>query len=72
MLLPGAVSSCSGLNALLQGAGDAVHPIPTTRWVPKGDSCREAAFMFGLEQFDAPFFGISPAEAEAMDPQQRQ
>ena len=32
---------------------------------------RHGAFVDGVDQFDAPFFGIAPREAQTMDPQQR-
>ena len=36
-----------------------------------GDACRFCAYVDGIEQFDAGFFRISPAEAQLLDPQQR-
>ena len=35
------------------------------------ESCRFAAFIDDVEQFDAAFFRVSPVEAQLMDPQQR-
>ena len=34
-------------------------------------ACRFGAFLNGIDQFDAPFFRISPIEAQLLDPQQR-
>ncbi len=34
-------------------------------------ACRYGAYLDGLDQFDAPFFRISPVEAQLLDPQQR-
>ena len=36
-----------------------------------GDACRFCAYVDDIEQFDAPFFRISPVEAQWLDPQQR-
>ncbi|MEI5033019.1 beta-ketoacyl synthase N-terminal-like domain-containing protein [Streptomyces sp. S1A(2023)] len=66
---------------LLAGA-DHMTEIPAERWDWRplfGDPHREegktnskwGAFVDGVTEFDAGFFGISGREAEAMDPQQR-
>ncbi len=35
------------------------------------EACRFGAYLEGLDRFDAPFFRISPVEAQLLDPQQR-
>ena len=48
--------------------------MPTTRWERQsagGPVSSEAGVVSGVEQFDAGFFGVSAAEAAAVDPQQR-
>ncbi|MCY3576464.1 MAG: SDR family NAD(P)-dependent oxidoreductase [bacterium] len=37
----------------------------------RSDACRFAGFIDDIDQFDAPFFRISPVEAQLLDPQQR-
>ncbi|KAF3039428.1 putative PKS-like protein biosynthetic cluster [Didymella keratinophila] len=60
----------------------ACGTIPAQRWEPwrnRGsrhakvvdETINKGYFLDRLEHFDAAFFGISPAEAELMDPQQR-
>ncbi|EEP70214.1 LOW QUALITY PROTEIN: polyketide synthase, partial [Micromonospora sp. ATCC 39149] len=58
---------------LLRRGEHAVTEMPDDRWssddldgVP-----RWGAFLEGVADFDAEFFGVSPREASAMDPQQR-
>lgn len=61
---------------------DLISKIPSDRWNWKdvhGDPAREinktditwGGFIKDVDKFDEEFFGISPKEAEAMDPQQR-
>ncbi|WP_437805995.1 type I polyketide synthase [Sorangium sp. So ce1078] len=80
--LPGGVVDLDGLWRLLEQGIDAVGPIPKDRWNAdevydpdpdaKGKSyVREAAFLDGIDRFDAGFFGISPREAKHLDPQHR-
>ncbi|MDT0268347.1 SDR family NAD(P)-dependent oxidoreductase [Streptomyces sp. DSM 44915] len=66
---------------LRQGV-DSVTEVPARRWDPapffdpeKGrpgtSYSRWGGFLDGIEHFDPLFFGISPAEAEFLDPQER-
>lgn len=68
-------------NFLLDGGSD-VREIPRERWEPYlqrdprnaavlKDVTRWGTFLDDLPGFDAEFFGVSPREAELMDPQQR-
>ncbi|KAF7594848.1 hypothetical protein BBP40_008178 [Aspergillus hancockii] len=61
---------------------DASGDIPAMRWEPYyrrdarnskelGKTTSRGYFLDRLEDFDAQFFGVSPKEAEQMDPQQR-
>ena len=63
-----------GRNAVIEGepgsgAGRVGELFPDSG-VPNS-SCRFGAYLDELELFDAPFFRISPVEAERLDPQQR-
>ena len=51
----------SGVGRVGELFGDAVE----------SEACRFGAFVEGIDQFDAPFFRISPIEAQLLDPQQR-
>ena len=66
------------LSQGLSGIGE----IPADRWdwreywgdpqrEPGKSACKWGGFIDGVDQFDPLFFGISPKEAEAIDPQQR-
>lgn len=61
---------------------DASSEMPAWRWEPyerrdarnaaeMSKTTRRGYFLDSLEAFDAAFFGVSPKEAEQMDPQQR-
>ncbi len=77
---PGAPNREAFWELLLAG-GDGVSPIPAQRWdadshysstaAPGCTNTREAGFVADPDAFDNEFFGITPAEAAAMDPQQR-
>ncbi|MEU6177755.1 polyketide synthase [Streptomyces coeruleorubidus] len=72
---PGGVADMDGYWRLLAAGGDAVRPIPEHRRHPFGDSWDEVphrgGFLDEVLEFDAPFFGIAPREARALDPQHR-
>ncbi len=79
---PGGANSPAQFWQLLCDGTDAVGEIPPTRWdvdesfdddpaVPGKSTVRQGGFLDGIDQFDAPFFGILRREAEKMDPQQR-
>ncbi|WP_264014421.1 type I polyketide synthase [[Mycobacterium] manitobense] len=68
-------------NFLLEGRSD-VREVPEQRWEPYlrrdprnaavlRETTRWGTFLDDLAGFDADFFGVSPREAELMDPQQR-
>ena len=74
--LPAHVDSPATLwTALLEGV-DAVREMPADRWNAADwnlaqPASRRGGFLDDVTGFDAEFFGISPAEARQMDPQQR-
>ncbi len=80
--LPGGAGTPDQYWTLLSEARDASGPAPAQRWAhyaDRGPSYAAAlrrtvaygSFLDGVEDFDAEFFGLSPREAELMDPQQR-
>ena len=80
--IPGGPVSPSEYWSLLDSGRDAVSETPPDRWKndeyydpdPDAPGCiatRWGGFVHGVDQFDAPFFGISRREAISMDPQQR-
>lgn len=80
--LPGNVNSPASLWQLLMDGRDAVTSVPPERFdldrfthpdrKAPGRACTAAAGVIdNALDFDAAFFGMSPAEAENLDPQQR-
>src|SRR5262249_24503757 len=80
--LPGGADSPDKYWQLLREGRDAITPVPDGRWGaltfydPTGEDPHksytiEGGFVGDLAEFDASLFGISAAEAENMDPQQR-
>ncbi|MCM1969368.1 type I polyketide synthase [Streptomyces sp. G1] len=80
--LPGGIASAAGFWELLSRGGDAVTTVPEGRWEPYRQvspahaaavdrAVRHGSFLDDVDGFDAEFFGIAPAEAAEMDPQQR-
>ncbi|MGP3976833.1 SDR family NAD(P)-dependent oxidoreductase [Streptomyces sp. 8N114] len=74
--LPGGVSSPEELWQLVAEGGDAISAFPEDRgWsLESADTghVRTGGFLANALDFDADFFRVSPREARAMDPQQRQ
>ncbi|MBO0879257.1 MAG: type I polyketide synthase, partial [Mycobacterium sp.] len=79
--LPGA-ATVGQFWDLLRSGGDGVGPTPADRWDltqwfhpdrnKRGKvATRRGGFLGEIAEFDPLFFGISPAEAAHMDPQQR-
>jgi len=72
--MPGA-DSAGDLHRLLAEGRDSVRPVPPERLAMAGLS-RSAEYpimasLDRIDEFDREFFGITPAEAEVMDPHQR-
>ena len=85
-LLPAGVSNADWYGQLSATGQDATSLIPASRWdwheieamalaagmpEPIRQRMRYGAFVWGAELFDSKRFGVSHAEATAMDPQQR-
>ncbi|TVP47776.1 MAG: polyketide synthase, partial [Gemmatimonadales bacterium] len=79
---PGGADGPAAYWRLLREGVDAVTRIPSDRWdadalydpdpdAPGKMATRWGGFLEGIETFDAGFFGITPREAVAMDPQHR-
>jgi phthiocerol/phenolphthiocerol synthesis type-I polyketide synthase D len=79
---PGGVAGPEGYWEFLANGGDAISEVPPDRWdaealydpdpfAPGRMASKWGGFLPDVADFDADFFGITPREAEAMDPQQR-
>src|SRR6516164_570742 len=79
---PGAGHGPGAFWDFLRGARDGVAEVPAERWAAFDDGSpaagaalaavtRQAGVLADIAGFDAEFFGIPPAEAALMDPQQR-
>lgn len=82
MVFPGNIRSLSDLNRKLLTKMDAIAEVPDNRWDADKYYSQDAdrtntinnkrgGFIDDIKGFDAPLYGISPAEAIAMDPQIR-
>jgi 6-methylsalicylic acid synthase len=80
--LPGDVYGPEQFWDLLSEQRSTVGDVPWERWAPYAAHGAEFTsamsraiargnFIAGIEEFDTEFFGITPREAELMDPQQR-
>lgn len=69
-VLPGANNLEQFWQNLIQGI-DVIQRIPNTRWLNEDSEPHYGGLIEGIDYFDAPFFNITPREAELTDPQQR-
>ncbi|MEX2455554.1 MAG: SDR family NAD(P)-dependent oxidoreductase, partial [Rhodospirillaceae bacterium] len=77
--LPGGIDTPEAFWECLQSGRSVVGELPPGRWHwphgidPAGRhrGIDRGGFLSDVAAFDAPFFRVSPAEAESMDPQQR-
>lgn len=79
---PGGVNGPASLWKLLLSGTSAIGPVPPDRWdaeaiydtrrdSPGKTWAREGGFLEHIDRMDAHFFGLSPREAAALDPQTR-
>ena len=79
---PGGVRTPDEFWELLSSGRDILRDIPGERWdvnahydpemtVPGKMYVRQGYYIDDIDQFDPQFFGLSPREAESLDPQQR-
>ncbi|MBM9440197.1 methyltransferase, partial [Streptomyces bryophytorum] len=55
----------------LRAGRDSVTDVPADRWASTPGRTWRGGFLTGVDRFDPLFFGISPVEAELVDPQER-
>ena len=78
----GGVTDLSSLEDLLRSEREVMEEVPAARWDlgewfdptpgrPGKISSRWGGWIHGIESFEAEFFDLSPAEAPAVDPQER-
>ncbi len=79
---PGDVDGPDSYWQLLMDGREGISEVPADRWdaeafydpdpmIPGRMTTKWGGFLSDIAGFDAEFFGITPREAEAMDPQQR-
>ncbi|WP_055522654.1 type I polyketide synthase [Streptomyces graminilatus] len=81
---PGGCDSFEEFGEFLAAGRSGIRPIPEDRWdtaayafdpddpeAPGRIRTTHGGFLDRIDQFDAPFFNISPKEAQFIDPQQR-
>jgi acyl transferase domain-containing protein/NAD(P)-dependent dehydrogenase (short-subunit alcohol dehydrogenase family)/acyl carrier protein len=73
--LPGGIETLDGYWEALADGRDLVGPMPAGRQRPDPAAWaglpRRGGFLDEVMEFDAPYFGVSPREAAALDPQHR-
>ncbi|WP_410583624.1 SDR family NAD(P)-dependent oxidoreductase [Amycolatopsis sp. lyj-108] len=69
--LPGGADSPERYWRLLDDGRDGIREVPEGRWDGFEEDFGRGGFLGDIAGFDAAFFGITPGEAETMDPQQR-
>ena len=77
---PGAKNNAEFWQMLIEGRS-ATGPLPAPRWneylgdpvvrTKMSEESTDGGYMDGIASFDHEFFGVSPLEAQNMDPQQR-
>ncbi|WP_037347443.1 type I polyketide synthase, partial [Sciscionella sediminilitoris] len=69
---PGGVTDPDGLWDLVDSGAEGIGELPADRgWDPASLPAVRGGFLPDAAEFDAPFFGVAPREAAALDPQQR-
>jgi acyl transferase domain-containing protein/SAM-dependent methyltransferase/acyl carrier protein len=79
---PGGISRLDDFWTMLASGEHGVTEVPIDRWdgaalydagadTPGKTYSRHGGFVSDIDRFDAAFFGITPREAESMDPQHR-
>lgn len=79
---PGGADTPEAFWELLESGRDVLGDIPASRWdvdayydpevsIPGKMYVRQGHFLDPIDRFDPQFFGLSPREAESLDPQQR-